>query len=140
MWQIVANLVAGAISPITKMVDDLHTSDEEKAAAKLALKEVESALTSKVMTHTENMVSAQKEVIVAEIQSGWLSRSWRPILMLTIVAIVANNYLIFPYASLFTDKTVVLDLPDKLWSLMQIGVGGYIAGRSGEKLMETFKK
>ena len=28
----------------------------------------------------------------------------------------------------------VLDLPDKLWALMEIGVGGYILGRTAEKI------
>ncbi len=30
-------------------------------------------------------------------------------------------------------KLMVLDLPDRLWQLMEIGVGGYILGRMAEK-------
>jgi predicted MFS family arabinose efflux permease len=54
--------------------------------------------------------------------------------MLTIIIIVANNYIVYPYLSIFTDKVRVLDLPDKLWALMEIGVGGYILGRTAEKI------
>lgn len=122
------------------MVDNLHTSEEEKAKVKNQLAQIQSELTEKVMKHEEEQIKAQKEIIVAEIKNGWLSRSWRPILMLTIVAIVANNYLIYPYLSMFTDNVTVLELPGKLWNLMQIGVGGYIAGRSGEKIADTIKK
>ena len=71
---------------------------------------------------------------------SWLQRNWRPILMLTIVAIVANNYLIYPYLSLFTEKAMVLELPERLWNLMTLGVGGYIAGRSAEKIIDRWKK
>ena len=46
------------------------------------------------------------------------------------IVIVANNYILYPYLSIFTDRVRVLDLPDRLWTLMEIGVGGYIlAGR-----------
>jgi hypothetical protein len=41
---------------------------------------------------------------------------------------------------MFTDKAIVLELPDKLWNLMLVGVGGYIAGRTGEKITDTIKR
>ena len=139
MWSAISNIISGAIKPVTDLIDNMHTSDEEKAKAHKELTKVQNSLISQVMEHEEEQIKAQKEIITAEIKSGWLSRSWRPILMLTIVAIVANNYLIYPYLSMFTEKAVVLDLPSKLWNLMQIGVGGYIAGRSGEKIVDKWK-
>lgn len=60
--------------------------------------------------------------------------------MLTIIAIVANNYLIYPYISIFTEKATVLDLSSHLYTLMTVGVGKYIVGRSGEKIMKTWKE
>lgn len=54
--------------------------------------------------------------------------------MPVVIVIVANNYIIYPYLSIFTDKVRVLDLPDRLWQLMEIGVGGYILGRTAEKI------
>ena len=53
--------------------------------------------------------------------------------------IIANNFIIYPYASLFTDKAVMLDTPQDLWDLIKIGLGGYIVGRSGEKIAKEFK-
>lgn len=107
-------------------------SDQEKAQATMALQTM-------VHERESKLIDAQREIIVAEAKGeSWLQRNWRPILMLTIVAIVANNYLLFPYLSLFTTKTVILQLPDKLWSLMQIGVGGYVIGRSAEHVTEKW--
>ncbi len=81
------------------------------------------------------ITEARSNVIMAEAQGqSWLQRNWRPLLMLTIIIIVANNYILYPYLSIFTDKVRVLDLPDKLWNLMEIGVGGYILGRTVEKV------
>ena len=57
----------------------------------------------------------------------------------TRVGIVANNYLIYPYLALLGIQATPLELPDKLWNLMTLGVGGYVAGRTGEKIIETWK-
>ena len=77
------------------------------------------------------------QVLNAEMQGNWLQRSWRPILMLSLVLIVINNYLLFPY---FPDTFTMLELPDKLWNLLTIGVGGYVAGRSVEKAVKIYKQ
>ena len=72
---------------------------------------------------------ARSNVIMAEAQGqSWLQRNWRPLLMLTIIIIVANNYILYPYLSIFTDKVRVLDLPDRLCTLMETGVGGISLG------------
>ena len=71
---------------------------------------------------------------------SWLQRNWRPILMLTIVSIIFNNYVLAPYLSLFTDKVTILDLPGGLWALLNVGVGGYVAGRSGEKIAKIIQR
>ena len=81
------------------------------------------------------IAEARSNVIMAEAQGqSWLQRNWRPLLMLVIIVIVANNYILYPYLSIFTDKVRILDLPDRLWTLMEIGVGGYILGRTAEKI------
>lgn len=63
-----------------------------------------------------------------------LTAQWRPILMLSITAILVNNYLLAPYAQALFGVSVTLDLPGPLWTLLTVGVGGYIAGRSAEKV------
>lgn len=97
---------------------------------------------SKILIENDaELKKAQRDIIVAEVQGeSWLQRNWRPILMLSIVGIVVNNYIIFPYAQLFGVAAVTLDLPDELFSLMSIGVGGYVVGRSGEKMMKAYKE
>ena len=128
------------IKPFTKMIDDITTTEEEKLQLKNKLQEIENSLAVSIMKHEEEQIKAQRDIIVAEIKSGWLTRNWRPILMISITAIVVNNYILYPYLSMFTEKAIILDLPDKLWNLMTIGVGGYIASRGGEKIIEKLKK
>ena len=83
---------------------------------------------------------AAASVILAEAKSEhWITACWRPILMLTITAIVAWNFLLAPIIELgvllWTGNQIPLaiDLPEELWQLLVVGVGGYVVGRSIEK-------
>lgn len=111
-------------------------SQEQKAALEQRAKDLE----QQAMEAKQNLVSAQRDIIVAEAKGeSWLQRNWRPLLMICIIAIIANNYILVPYLSAFTDKVTVLDLPKGLWALLNIGVGGYIASRGGEKISKIRK-
>jgi hypothetical protein len=136
MWQsipIVGNIIKGFTDLISEAVEDKDEANRLKAEMTKALEKAD-------MTRFSAIIESQTKVLVAEIQgASWLQRNWRPILMLCIVAIVANNYLLHPYISLFTDKSIVLDLPEKLYNLMTVGVGGYIVGRSAEKSIQIWK-
>ena len=82
-----------------------------------------------------DLVTSQEKIIVAEAQGGsWIQRSWRPITMLTFVFIIANNYILVPYAVAFGASVPMLDLPPGMWSLLTVGIGGYIGGRTYEKV------
>lgn len=135
-WQslpIVGKLLTGVLDLV-----DQGVQDKDKAAALKA--DLSKAFDAGDLTRFQVLVESQTKVLLGEIQGqSWMQRNWRPVLMLTIVAIVANNYIIYPYLSLFTAKVVVLDLPDKLYNLMTIGVGGYIVGRSAEKGIKIWK-
>jgi len=80
------------------------------------------------------------QLVLAEIKGeSWLQRNWRPILMLSIVGIVINNSIVFPLLRAFGVAAIPLELTDALWTTLQIGLGGYVVGRSAEKIAETWK-
>lgn len=84
---------------------------------------------------------SKAKIIAAEASSEhWITSAWRPITMLTFVAIIANNYILYPYLSLFWSEAPSLDLPDQMWDLLQIGLGGYILSRGAEKVTREMKK
>lgn len=134
--------------PACDLIDDLHTSDEEageiknKAALiKNEFVKLQNVISTKLIDFLSLIVKGQTAIVLAETQGqSWLQRNWRPMLMLVIVIIIANNYILFPCIGIFTDKVEVLNLPDKLWDLMMIGVGGYIGGRTVEKGIDRWKK
>jgi hypothetical protein len=85
-------------------------------------------------------VEAAMNVVVAEAKSEHaLTSQWRPITMLVFTAIVANNYIIAPYLAAMFGWNVMLEMPEQLWNLLSIGIGGYIVGRSSEKAIKNWK-
>ena len=61
---------------------------------------------------------------------SWIQRSWRPVTMLTFVGIVLMRWFGLTVA---VPEAVEVEL----MSLIKIGLGGYVAGRSIEKVTET---
>ncbi len=126
--------ILGAIlGPITGIIDkavpdaDLRHSLKQEIKAKLI--DQESALTE-----------AARDVLVAEAKGeSWMQRNWRPLTMLVFAAIIANNYLIAPYVQAFGGVSVVLDIPDGMWNLLTMGLGGYVIGRTLEKTGSRFR-
>lgn len=130
--------LAGLFEPLAKIIDDLTLSKEEKESLKLQALSVQVGMASEILGYEQKLVESQAAVIKAEAEgASWMQRNWRPVLMLTIVLIVANNYLINPYLKAMFGWDIQLVLPEQLWTLMTIGVGGYLAGRSGEKIAES---
>lgn len=68
-----------------------------------------------------------------------LTRTWRPILMLLFGFIVFNNYIIHPWILALFGIAVMIPIPEAMWSLLQLGIGGFIIGRSIEKGIDAWK-
>lgn len=110
------------------IVDKLFTSDEEKATAKLKLMEMEQKGELQELATSAGVVEAEAK------SEHWLTANWRPLTMLVFVAIIANNFLLYPYLSLFWSDAPMLEIPQDMWGLLKLGIGGYVASRGGEKI------
>ena len=126
------NSVVGGIKGI---LDKFIHSPEDKAQANLALGKIQHDAVQKALEFEIKQVRAQADIIIAEAKSGWLSRSWRPILMFVFMAIIVNNFLVWPYSMELGITAKVLEFPVWMQDLLKIGVGGYIGGRSAEKII-----
>ena len=103
--------------------------------------EIERETKLALLEHADSIEKVRGEIILAEASStNWLTASWRPLLMLIVIAIIAVNYLVFPIIAIAYPEIMnnVLELPDQLWNLLTLGVGGYVVGRSGEKMMDKW--
>lgn len=135
----VINSITGLFKPVADLVDNLHTSGEEKLVLRNAFAALQGKIIERVIDFAEKLVDAQKAIITAEIQGSWLSANWRPILMLMIIGMIFNNYVMVPYMNAAFGWSVAVDLPDKLSDMLTVGLGGYVGGRSLEKIIKTVK-
>jgi hypothetical protein len=75
-------------------------------------------------------LAARTGIIQAEAASEhWLAATWRPILMLTFGGLIVARW--FGWAAPNLSEAEYL----KLWSIVELGIGGYVIGRSGEKVI-----
>ena len=100
-----------------------------------------------LLKNSQSIENAAASVVLAEAKSEHkITAIWRPLLMITITAIVAWNFLFAQLIELavhvFTGDQIPLaiDLPSELWTLLTVGVGGYVGGRSAEKFAKNWKK
>ena len=118
--------ISKAIEPISGLIDKLHTSDDERLEGKAVLLQLQTSLMSQTIDYEKQIANAQRDIIVAEATANsWLTRTWRPITMLTFVALIV--------ISQFTGMAI----PPDLWFVVKLGLGGYLSGRSVEKSVES---
>ena len=123
------------LSIIKNLIPSIGRTIEKAVTDKDAARRLKTEIETLLIGAQNSMVEAQMNIIVAEAQGGsWIQRTWRPITMLMFVAIIANNYIIVPYAVAFGATVPMLDIPPGMWSLLTVGIGGYIGGRTYEKV------
>ena len=101
--------------------------------------ELQQALQAAVLERTSEIERAAAEVVKAEAQGqNWLQRTWRPITMLVFVALIVARWLGWSAPNLGEAEAL------KLWDIVEIGLGGYVIGRTAEKvlpgLVESLKR
>lgn len=136
MWQALIAPIAGLLTKGLDVVDKL-VPDKDLAAKIKA--ELAAQINNILHTEVLELLKAQSSIIIAEAQGeSWLQRNWRPLLMMLFGCIVANNYVIAPYLSMLVgpEAKLILEVPPDMWSLLKLGVSGYVVGRSVEKIAD----
>lgn len=120
--------VANAIGGI---VDQFHTSDEEKAAAKLEIEKLLQADRMKLQDSLQVELQAKERVLVAELTQGdKFTKRARPTVVYAGLAFIFFNYVIAP---LFLPDQQALQLPAEFWVAWGGIVGTWSIGRSFER-------
>ena len=136
---VAAQLALGLVQgPLTKILDG-YISDVE-------LKQKLSAeIERQTLGYFQRTAELGAGVVMAETTSEhWLSRSWRPLLMLLLMGFLLLVGFVLPLADLIAGHRVAFEprwqsLPDGFWQFLTVGAGGYIGGRSLEKVVGTAK-
>lgn len=122
---IAAPILAPIFGIIDKAVPDKDLAAQLKADIQRAVIEVQ------VKT-----LESQRDVIIAEAQGeSWLQRTWRPMFMVLLMASLIVS-VVGGMAGYGEDIAAGWDsINESAWLLMQIGLGGYIGGRTVEKVV-----
>lgn len=127
----ILSFLGSIFQPLTDVVDKVHTSDAERLSLNVELTKLQNEITGKVLDYEKQLLQAQSEIIKAEAAgSSWLQRSWRPITMMTFLVLV-----IFDSFGWLKNP-----LAPEAWTLLQLGLGGYVIGRSVEKSIPAITK
>jgi hypothetical protein len=120
--------VLNAVAPLAKI---LFSTIEKSVPDKDLQEKLKAQLQTQLMqSHTQELTAAAK-IIEAEAKAGWFASSWRPLLMYVLIFILIWNYVLGPVILFFFKASITI------WTLLQIGLGGYVVGRSAESVART---
>jgi len=111
------------LAPILgKVVGNLFPDKEAAAKA-------ESEMMRQLLAHQNEIETAAAGIIKQEAASQhWLAANWRPITMLTFLGLIVARWFGWSAPDLADAEYI------KLWEIVELGLGGYVIGRSFEKV------
>lgn len=129
------NFLASLFGPVSNLISEAIEDKDKANEIKAKMFAMQNEIASKTLDLERETLEAKKSIIVAEANGqSLLQRNWRPITMLTfLVLVVCDSF-----------GMLAFRLADQAWTLLQIGLGGYVVGRSAEKItpqvVEVMKK
>lgn len=90
---------------------------------------IEAEVTAQLWQNAHQINAAAAEIINTEAASQhWLAANWRPLTMIVFVCLIVARW--FGWAAPNLSEAEYI----KLWSIVEFGLGGYVVGRSVEKI------
>jgi hypothetical protein len=128
-------LVAKLIEPVTKVIDSLVVTADERGQLRLAFADMQAKLAGQIVDFEVQLAQSRASAITAEASAEWaITATWRPLMMLSFGVMLWW----YALAAMFGFPPPDLEaVPQELWDLMKLGIGGYVAGRSTEKIVKT---
>ena len=135
----IQQIIGSVVGQVTNLVDELHTSAEEKLKINSDLTKALYGVIPTLLSYEEKRLTEASKNIRAEMQNGsMLSRNWRPLTMLIFVGMIVA------YLCGKTHERVTEDMMMKIMDIIHFGLGGYVVARSVEKvfpnIMSAFKR
>ena len=123
-------MIAAILPAITSLIG---TAIDKAVPNKDEAERLKAQITLQAMQHGTTELEGAVKIITAEAQGeSWLQRNWRPLLMLWFAGLVGAHWL--GYTPINLQESVVNSLLD----IVQVGVGGYVLGRSAEKVTKAY--
>jgi len=131
----VGKVARDVVDSVGGALDRLFTSEKERRKAKRLMEEVRMNLEKKMLQVKQGLIQKRGKAVEAEINSeSWLTRSWRPIVMLAFTGAILAHW--FAVAGTHLEPEV----QEWLYKTVRLGLGGYVIGRSAEKIAPHAKE
>ena len=103
----------------------------EKAVPDKDLREkIQSETVVQLLAHKNEIEGAAASIVKTEAASThWLASNWRPLTMLTFTVLIVARWFGFAAPELSEVEYTAL------WDIVELGMGGYVIGRSAEKIV-----
>lgn len=137
---LLGGLIGKAIDAVGGVVDELIIDKDKAAELKARMHTEITGLVASVLEVAKAEIEAAKSTITAEAQGeSAVQRNWRPHLMYLLMFMIVFNAVFVPLLFAFTGITIpVIDamegVSDNMWDVIKIGLGGYIGGKTLEKV------
>ena len=124
------NFLAPGIKAIGGILDEYIESPEEKKQAQLKFLQLSDAMKKRADDYEQTLMEKKGDIIAWEARStNFITSAWRPITMLCLVfTVMAHTFGLTPPG---------VELDPEFWPTIQMGLGGYLGGRSVEKVTGT---
>lgn len=97
--------------------------------------EIETEFQRHLVQHSAEIEKAAASIINTEAASKhWLAANWRPITMLVFVGLIVSRWLGWTAPGMSEAEYL------SVYDLVKIGLGGYVVGRSAEKIIPAVMK
>lgn len=122
------------LQPVLNKILDRIPDPAERAQAEQEMK-------AAMVDSEARLAEAAASIVNTEAMGNRLQRSWRPVLMYFLMFLIAWLAILAPVVGTADQSLAALQhVPERLWDLLMVGMGGYILGRSGEKIAEAVRK
>ena len=122
------DFISNIFSPAAKIVDELHTSEEEKLTLKNELAKIQGQAQDRILDYESKLAEYRHKLLIAEANSPHpFVALWRPLCSTALVTIIvlASFGLCQP--------------GPELYKLSEIFLGAYVGGRTIEKIVSASK-
>ena len=119
------NLIGTIGGKVLDIVDDVVEDKDEANRLKFQIQR-------QLIETKSSELEAQAKIVLAEAQGSWLQRNWRPLLMGIFAGLVVAHWFGF------TASNIPESVQNSLLNIVMVGVGGYVMGRSAEKVVSKW--
>ena len=137
---ILGGIISSLAGPLGTVAERYFDNKDDQNAFK-------NAVELEILKNQKDFEDLAGSIVLAEAKSEhWLTSAWRPLTMVLFALVIAINILVIPYIIipvLWMSGVPVPEfmvIPEQVWTLITIGLGGYVGGRSGEKMVKAWKE